>query len=58
MEVTVKTYSNYVTNVSGPFNSFSLDDPRGQDLTLQIRLFSLSRRKWLKDQIPLHEVVR
>lgn len=49
MEVTVKTYSNYVTHISGPFNSFAFDDPRGQDLALQIRLFSMARRKWLKD---------
>jgi hypothetical protein len=58
MEVTVKSYANYVTDAAGPFPSINLQDARSRELTIQLKGFSLTRNIWVKDYQPLTEVVR
>ena len=58
LEVTIKTYSNFVTNVKSSFPSISTSEVQGKELTFSIKAFSLARKTWIKDYQPLTEVVR
>jgi hypothetical protein len=58
MEVTVKSYANYVTDCVGAFPSVNLLDARSKELTIQLKGFSLTRNIWIKDYQPLTEVIR
>ena len=56
--MTVKSYSNFVTDVKRSFPSISAADVRGKELTLSLKAFSLARKTWIKDYQPLTEVIR
>jgi hypothetical protein len=49
MEVTVKSYANYVTDATHSFPSVNLQDARSKDVTIQLKGFSLTRNIWVKD---------
>ena len=58
LEVTIKTYSNFVTDLSSSFSSISTSEVKGKELTLSIKAFSLARKTWIKDYQPLSEVIK
>lgn len=58
LEVTMKSYSNFVTNMKNSFPSISANDVQGKELTMSLKAFSLARKTWIKDYQPLTEVVR
>ena len=58
LEVTIKSYSNYVTDAKGPYPSISYTDVKGREQTMSIKAFSLARKSWLKDYQPLNEVLK
>lgn len=49
MEITVKTHSNFVTNVNEPFLPIDLKSEELGNLTISLRAFSLTRNLWIKD---------
>ena len=58
LEVTIKSYNNYVTDAKGPFPSISNTDVRGREQIISTKAFSLVRKQWLKDYQPLNEVLK
>lgn len=58
LEVTIKSYNNYVTDVRHPYPSISHTDIKGREQTMSIKAYSLARRTWLKDYQPLNEVLK
>ena len=58
LEVTIKSYSNFVTDVKHSFPSISAVDVRCKELTMSLKAFSLARKTWIKDYQPLTEVIR
>ena len=53
MEVTLKSYSNYVTDVRYTIYPMDLETDEVNDYTVSIRAFSLTRNIWVKDFQPL-----
>jgi len=49
LEVTIKSYSNFVTNMKNSFPSISAVDVRGKELTMSLKAYSLARKTWIKD---------
>ena len=49
LEVTIKSYTNYVTDAKGAYPSISHTDIKGHEQTLCVKAFSLARKAWLKD---------
>lgn len=57
MEVTIKSYSNYVTDVTVPFLPLDLNSEEIKNYTISLRAFSLTRNLWIKDYQPLTDVI-
>jgi len=49
MEVTIKSYSNYVTEATSAFPSINVEAEGGKDFTISLKAFSLTRNVWIKD---------
>ena len=49
MEVVLKNYSNYVTDVENPFPAISVQTEEVKRYTFAVRAFSLTRNIWTKD---------
>jgi hypothetical protein len=58
MEVTLKSYNNYVTDVRYSFYPLDMDTDELKEYTIGIRAYSLTRNIWIKDFQSLTEVVR
>jgi hypothetical protein len=58
MEVVLKTHNNYVTNINQPFQFIDTSANKLNEWQLQLRAFSLTRNVWIKDQMPLYEVIK
>lgn len=58
MEVTLKSYNNFVTDVGSSFYPLDLEKDELNEYTMGIRAYSLTRNVWIKDFQPLSEVVR
>ena len=58
LEVTIKSYTNYVTDAKGPYPSISQADIHGREQTMCVKAYSLARRQWIKDYQPLNEVLK
>lgn len=58
MEVTLKSYNNYVTDVRYSFYPLDMETDELKDYTVGIRAYSLTRNIWIKDYQSLIEVVR
>ena len=57
MEVVLKSYSNFVTDVESPFPAISLQSDEIRKYTFAVRAFSLTRNIWIKDFQPFFEVI-
>ena len=58
MEVTVKSFSNYVTDIARAFPCIDLkDDTQSKDYTVSLRAYSMAKEQWIKDYQPLVEVI-
>jgi len=57
MEVVLKSYSNFVTDVESPFPAISLQTDEIRKYTFAVRAFSLTRNIWTKDFQPFFEVI-
>jgi hypothetical protein len=49
MEVTLKSYNNFVTDITTPFYPIDLKSDEVRDYTISVRAFSLTRNIWVKD---------
>ena len=49
IEVTLKSYTNYVTDVKSAFPSISYTDISGREQIFAIKAYSLVRKSWIKD---------
>lgn len=49
MEVTLKNYNNFVTEVTESIFPLSIDADEINEWTISIRAFSLTRNVWIKD---------
>lgn len=58
MEITLKSYNNFVTDVRYSFYPIELGSDEINEWTISIRAYSLTRNIWIKDFQPLSEVVR
>lgn len=57
MEVVLKNYSNYVTDVESPFPAIAIQTEEVKRYTFAVRAFSLTRNIWIKDFQPFFEVI-
>jgi hypothetical protein len=58
-ELTLRSYSNYVTDISKALPAISLSDSEAtKDYTISLRAFSLGKEQWIKDYQPLSEVIK
>ena len=57
MEVVLKNFSNYVTDVEAPFPAIELKQDEVRRYTFAVRAYSLTRNVWIKDFQPLFEVI-
>jgi hypothetical protein len=57
MEITIKTQSNYVTDVSIPFYPLELGSNEIKNYTISLRAYSLTRNLWIKDYQPLTDII-
>ena len=57
LEVTLKNYNNYVTDVRYAFYPLDLTSDDLNEWTVNIRAYSLTRSIWVKDCQPLAEVI-
>lgn len=58
MEVTLKSFSNYVTDVKKSFPLIDLkNEKQSKDYTISLRAFSMAKEQWIKDYQPLVEVI-
>lgn len=58
MEVTIKSFSNYVTDVKKSFPLIDLkNEKQSKDYTISLRAFSMAKEQWIKDYQPLVEVI-
>ena len=49
LEVTLKSFNNFVTDVRDPFYPIEIDNDYLAEFTIGIRAFSLTRNVWIKD---------
>ena len=49
MEVTLKSYNNFVTDVKYSFYPLDLQTDEVNEYTIGIRAYSLTRNLWIKD---------
>jgi len=56
MDISIKTYTNFVKSASSTFSPIQLEK-ESEDYSLVLRAFSLSRNIWIKDTTSLKEVV-
>lgn len=49
MEVVIKDYSNYVTDVETPFSAITIVQDEVRKYTFSVRAYSLTRNIWIKD---------
>lgn len=57
MEITMKTQSNFVTDVTSVFTPVDSVSPKVNEFIIHIRAFSLTRNVWIKDHMPLSELL-
>jgi hypothetical protein len=58
MEVTFKSFSNYVTEMKKAFPCIDLkNDKQSKDYTVSLRAYSMAKEQWIKDYQPLGEVI-
>lgn len=58
MEVTFKSFSNYVTNMKDAFPCIDLNNEKqSKDYTISLRAYSMAKEQWIKDYQPLGEVI-
>jgi len=57
MEVCLKSYSNFVTDVEEAYPAIELKPDEMKKHTFAIRAFSLTRHIWIKDYQPFFEMV-
>lgn len=58
MEVTFKSFSNYVTDMKNAFPCIDLaDEKQSKDYTISLRAYSMAKEQWIKDYQPLGEVI-
>ena len=57
MEVVIKNYANFVTDVEQPFPAIHLKTDEIRQHTFAIRAFSLTRNIWIKDYQPFFEII-
>lgn len=58
VEVTLKSYNNFVTEVKKAYPSINDQDVKAREQTFCIKAYSLARKSWLKDYQPLNEVFK
>ena len=58
IEVTLKSYNNFVTDVKNAYPSINEQDVKARELTFCIKAYSLVMKSWLKDYQPLNEVLK
>ena len=50
IELTIRSFSNYVTDVSKALPAISmLDENSSKDYTISLRAYSLAKEQWIKD---------
>ena len=57
MEVVLKSYANYVTDVEATLPAIELKPDEVRKYTFAVRAFSLTKNIWIKDFLPLFEVI-
>jgi hypothetical protein len=57
MEVCLKSYSNYVTDVESSYPAIPLKPDEMKQHTFAIRAFSLTKHIWIKDYQPFFELI-
>jgi|LauGreDrversion4_2_1035121.scaffolds.fasta_scaffold282413_2 hypothetical protein len=58
MEVVLKTHNNFVIDVGSPFSPIEVLSNKVNDYLVMIRAFSLTRNIWIKDSMPLSELMQ
>lgn len=57
MEVVLKSYANYVTDVEATLPAIELKQDEIRRYTFAVRAYSLTKNIWIKDFLPLFEVI-
>ena len=57
MEVVLKSYANFVTDVESPFPAISLQSDEIRKYAFAVKAFSLTLYIWIKDFNPFFEVI-
>jgi len=57
MEIVLKMHQNYITDVGAPFTPLENNTSKINDYVVHVRAFSLTRNIWIKDHMPLSEVI-
>lgn len=57
MEVVVKSYANFVTDVEGPFPAIDLKPAEMKKHSFAVRAFSLTKHVWIRDFQPFFEII-
>lgn len=57
MELVIKSHSNFVTDIGAPFSPVENISSKVNEWIVHIRAFSLTRNIWIKDHMPLSEVM-
>jgi hypothetical protein len=58
MEVVMKQHSNFVTEISKTFAPMDAFSQKLNELTIIVRAFSLTRNVWIKDTMPLSDLIK
>ena len=58
MEVVMKHHSNFVTEISKTFAPMDAFSQKLNELTIIVRAFSLTRNVWIKDTMPLSDLIK
>lgn len=57
MDIVMKSHNNFVTDVGAPFPPFETISSKVNEWIIHIRAFSLTRNVWIKDHMPLSEII-
>lgn len=58
MEIVIKSHNNFVIDVGAPFSPIENFTSKINEYLVHIRAFSLTRNIWIKDHMPLAEVLQ
>jgi len=58
MEIILKTNNNFVTDISTSFQPLDSQSNKLNEWVVHTRAFSLTRNVWIKDHMPLAEIIK